>query len=320
VDGDGRRRDGGISVEARNGLDWFQSYDLIVKWMGDALRGRTLEVVGVPTGRIEEVFAFEPADVTVTSGRVDLMMRDDSGAIYHLEEQRDLRRSDLYRFAAYHFMAARRWGPVTDVVLASGEVFAGEKRLQTPSGTYAPLVVDFSERDGGRRLEEIRAAVRDGTFDRWLELVFLPLYGRERGRARSDLAEETIRFETELFRQGLIPSRLVAATLVLSNKMIDRDRLESLWEEVKMLDILEIAREKGREEGRVLGIDEGMAEMVLEGLAEKLGPVPSRIARGVRTVGDRNALRALLRQALRCATFEEFEKSLERLVEDSPRS
>ena len=63
-----------------------------------------------------------------------------------------------------------------------------------------------------------------------------------------------------------------------------------------------------------------MAETVLEALAEKLGPAPFRIARGVRAVGDRDALRALLRQALRCATFEEFEKSLERLVEDSPRS
>jgi len=63
-----------------------------------------------------------------------------------------------------------------------------------------------------------------------------------------------------------------------------------------------------------------MAETVLEALAEKLGPAPFRIARGARAVGDRDALRALLRQALRCAAFEEFEKSLERPEEPSSQA
>ena len=38
------------------------------------------------------------------------------------------------------------------------------------------------------------------------------------------------------------------ATLIIGNKMIDKETLNELWEEIKMLDILELAREKCEEE------------------------------------------------------------------------
>ena len=48
-----------------------------------------------------------------------------------------------------------------------------------------------------------------------------------------------------------------------------------------MLDILEIAREKGLEEGKAQGIEEGSIqtarEMLLDALIEKFGVVPSRV-------------------------------------------
>ncbi len=48
-----------------------------------------------------------------------------------------------------------------------------------------------------------------------------------------------------MFQQDRIPKRLIAATLIMANKLIDKQRLEHLWVEIKMLDIIEIAREKG---------------------------------------------------------------------------
>ncbi len=255
-------------MESRNGTDYAQNYDVIVKWLADALRGQTLDVLGLKTGRIEEVFGFEPADISVTSGRVDVMVRDEDGDLYHIEEQRNLRKSDMYRFAAYHFMGARQWGArITDIVLASGEVYAGEKSVITSSGKYTPIVIDFSLRDARKRLREIRAAVENGTFENWLELVFLPLYGKETGTIRGDIVEQVIRFETELFHAEHISSKLLAATLVMSNKLIDKDRIQELWEEIKMLDVLDVAREKGIEEGRSIGVQEGKALGVQEGKA-----------------------------------------------------
>ena len=310
----------------KNGLDYSQNYDVVVKWVADVLKGQNLDVIGVSTGRIVDVFGFEPVDIKVEAGRVDLMVRDDAQRHYHVEEQRNLRRKDMYRFAAHHFAAAKRWGDgVTDIVLASGEVYAGDKRIVTASGEYSPLVVDFSRKDGARRLAEIREAAKKGEFDNWLELVFLPLYGKETGRSRCELVEQVIRFETELYRCELVPARLLAATLIMSNKLIDRQRLEQLWEEIKMLDIIEIAREKGleegREEGRKEGLKEGlkegqyqgMQELLMEALIEKFGLVPPRLSEKIRRIDNGDVLKALFRQVSKCGDLDRFEEFFKRL-------
>ncbi len=307
-------------MESRNGSDCDQNYDVIVKWLAGALQGQTLEVLGLETGRIEEVFGFEPAEIKVTSGRVDVMLRDDREHIYHIEEQRNLKKSDLYRFAACHFLGAKQWGTkITDVILGSGDVYAGEKKIVTSSGTYSPAVIDFSQRDGFRRLEEIRQAVADGTFANWTELVFLPLYGKKTEKAQSDLAEKVIKFETELHRAHKMPVNLLAATLVMSNRLIEKERLRELWEEVKMLDILEIAREKGMEEGKPIGIQEGKSigiqegevlgmlknsrEMLVDALIARFGLIPQHVSERIRNTDTRDVLKGLFYQVFRCGSL-----------------
>ena len=217
---------------------------------------------------------------------------------------------------------------MTDVILASGDVYTGQKSIETASGTYTPLVIDFSKRDGEKRLREIREAVKAGTFNNWLELVVLPLYGKEKGRVRGKLAEDVIRFEKELFDSGKISARLLAATLVMYNKIIDKERLKEIWENIKMLDILEIAREKGIEEGETIGMAKGetigMAkasrDMLLDLLFEKFSVVPAHVSSRIRKMAYLDGLKALFRQALKCPDMETFEAILERMSEaDSPR-
>jgi hypothetical protein len=207
-------------------------------------------------------------------------------------------------------MGAKRWGDgVTDVILTSGRVYGGEKRIVTASGEYRPVVVDFSERNFAKRLEEIREAADKGSFDDWLELVFLPLYGRETGERRYELVERVIRFEIELVRAERIPARLLVATLIMSNKLIDKDRLKELWEEIKMLDILEIAREKGFEEGR----SEGVKDMLMDALKEKFGLVPPYLSEKIGKIDDQAALKSLFKQVFKCSDLEEFEEVFKRL-------
>jgi hypothetical protein len=283
--------------------------------MAAALRGETLEVLGVKSGRIEEVFGFETADIPVKAGRVDIMARDDAGDLYHIEEQRDMTRADMCRFAAYHFFEAVQWENVTDIVLASGEVWAGKKEggrvIRTKSGKYEPVVIDFSGRDGEKRLEEILEEVRAGTFGRQLELVFLPLYGKETGKARSMFAEKVLHFEKELYRAEKIPVTLLAATLVMSNKFVDRERLKAFWEEIKMLDIFEIAID----EGKALGILEARRETVSDDLIDRFGVVMPQILDRVKAVQNPDVLKMLHRQALKCQNLQEFESALNQLLE-----
>lgn len=325
-------------MEEKNGTDYSQNYDLVVRWFADVLRGETLEVIGVKSGRIEEVFGFEPADIKVMSGRLDVIVRDENGEIFHIEEERNLEKSNMYRFGAYHFLGAKQWGPnLTDIILASGEVWAGKKEkegrvITTRSGRYAPVIVDFTERDGRKRLEEIREAVRAGEFDRWLELIFIPLYGKYRGRERSLFVEEVLRFESGLCKAGKISHRLLAAALIMSDKFIDRKQLEALWEDIRMLDIIEMAREKGLKEGKDIGMEEGkdiglkegkdiglkegkeesVKEMVVEALIERFELVPARMSEQIRGVQSPDVLRGLFRKAVRCGSLEEFGVFLEK--------
>ena len=303
----------------QNGTAYAQNYDVIVKWMAAVLQGETLDVLGVPSGRIEDVFGFEPLDIAVQAGRVDVMVRDDTNTYYHLEEQRNLRKADLYRFAAYHFHAAKQWGPkVTDIILASGDVSVGTTEIMTNSGRYAPIVIDFTQRDGRQRLAEIRQAIQAGTFESWLELVFLPLYGRETGMTRSELVEEVLHFETELYHADQLSARVLAATLILSNKLIDKQVLRQMWEEIKMLDILDIAREEGlkegKQEGKTLGLQEGMREMLIEALSDRFDIVSVRISEHIRAIRNLDVLKSLFHQALKCQSLQEFETLLQKIT------
>ncbi len=207
-------------------------------------------------------------------------------------------------------------------MLASGDVYKGEKRLQTPSGAYAPLVVDFSARDGEKRLEQIRQEVAAATFDQWLELIFLPLYGKLKGRRRADLVEKVIRFESQLLQQNQISKRLLAATLIMVNKLIDKARLEQLWEVIKMLDIIEIAMEKGRQEGldkgknigiqegKSLGIQEATRTLLVDALIEKFGILPSRVPEQIHRILNADVLKSLFRQVFKCDDLNQFEMAL----------
>ena len=157
--------------------------------------------------------------------------------------------------------------------------------------------------------------------------------------------EAVVRFEVELFRANKISARLTAATLILSNKMMDKKRLKAMWEEIKMLDIIEIAREKGIEEGKIIGIVEGKSlgiqegldrgkslgiqegldrgkslgsmeiarEMLLELLLEKFGIVPVDMQEEIVRIDSLFSLKSLFRQGCRCNDMEAFEGMLRRV-------
>ena len=118
--------------KGKNGLDYAQNYDLVTKWMLEVFKEQTLEVLGIKTGRIKEVFSYEPAEIIVKLERLDIIIRDELDGYYHLEEQRNLAIDDMYRFASYHFQVARQVKQnITDIILTSGNVYKGQKVIET---------------------------------------------------------------------------------------------------------------------------------------------------------------------------------------------
>ena len=95
-----------------------------------------------------------------------------------------------------------------------------------------------------------------------------------------------------------------------------------------MLDVLEVAREKGMEEGiklgRALGIQEGKTLAALEtsqkylliAISEKFGFLPTRIAVQVRKIQNQDTLHDLVSQVFRRADMAAFENVLRQVVAD----
>ena len=69
-----------------------------------------------------------------------------------------------------------------------------------------------------------------------------------------------------------------------------------------------IAMEKGVEQGLQQGMLEDAREMVLEALEERFGVIVPDLAERIRGIKDREALRKLLRLAVRAGSWEEFEE------------
>ena len=83
-----------------------------------------------------------------------------------------------------------------------------------------------------------------------------------------------------------------------------------------MLDVLEVARDKGLEEGIEAGKTLGMVEMLLSALFEKFGVVPSRVSSQIRKIDNKDTLDVLFRQVFRCADMAAFENVLRQVVAD----
>jgi len=72
-----------------------------------------------------------------------------------------------------------------------------------------------------------------------------------------------------------------------------------------------IGMEKGMQKGIEKGLLEEGREMVLEALDERFGQVPDDVSNAVAKIEDRDKLKILHRQAIRCASMDEFRKSLD---------
>jgi len=295
-------------VYGKNGLKYQQNYDAMIKWIAKEFSGKTLEIFGVKTQAITDVFTLEPVEIHVHAGRLDIVFKDVANEYYHCEEQRNLVIDDLYRSSIYHFQSSRQLGnAVTDILLISGEPYNGPHTIETRSGSYKPIIIDLTCKDGYSRLNEIKKDIQQNNYESLIELLFIPLYGKEKGQKRSQLAINVIDFEIELLKKDKIYQNLVFATLIMCNKLVDKDTLKKYYEEVKhMLDILEIAQEDGMQKGMQLAMRKNLIEI----LRNKVGAVPSYLVEKINDIEQTEQLSNLVVQASNCNDIIWFERQL----------
>jgi hypothetical protein len=139
--------------------------------------------------------------------------------------------------------------------------------------------------------------------DAIIELIFLPLYGKANHK---ELAEDVLAYEVELCRANKMSELILAATLIMSNKILDNETLNKIWKEIKMIDIFAFAHEKGEKEGEKKGIKNALFTI----LESSIGKIPENIADKVNTIVHESTLLDLLKIAPRCKGFGEFERAL----------
>jgi hypothetical protein len=251
-----------MNIGGKDGLGYMHNYDLVFKIMAKAFTGETLDVLGIKTGKIVGVFGDEPITIEVKEERVDVLLVDEDGVHYQLEEERGLSHDDIARFAYQHFYVYRQIKKknLRTIIIASGEV-TKNTTIETDIGSFKPTVVNLAERDGPEKLEEMK---RKGLTNR-VELVFLPMYGVH-GKNREDFSKDVLLYAKELYEQNKIELELLGALVVVSNKVLSKEVLRNIWKELSMLQAFKLAEEIGEEKGKLEEKRETAREMLQDNL------------------------------------------------------
>lgn len=246
-----------------NNINYLQNFDAIIKWLSNAFTGQTLEALGISTGKIVEVRGLEPITLSVKQERVDLLLKDEEGNFYHIEEERNLSRRDVARFAAQHFLISEqiKSDNLTTIIVASGQV-TPLKQWATKSSSFAPVIINLEERNG----EELLATMQKKEKINPVELAFLPMYG-VKSKTKEEFAKDALVYAKDLYLNEKISLELLAATVIMSNKFIPLDVLKAIWEEVSVLQVFKHAETIGEEIGEAKKAREIAKEMLKENMS-----------------------------------------------------
>ena len=207
----------------------------------------------------------EFAEVETRDDFVDLLFWLEDRSILHIEEQTGLSEEDLFRFARYDMKIINLYRvPVHTVVLSP--FFArdgGMRGFTMGSLSYSVNHVVIHDRNADEVLERVREELLAGRPIHELELIFVPLMKSR--LSIPDLLLETIKLEKKIVDET-IQSKVIALTLLVSNKLVEPELLEKIWKEVAMLNIFKYAEEKGEEKGEKKGIEIGLVKGREQGL------------------------------------------------------
>ncbi|PWR75581.1 DUF4351 domain-containing protein [Methanospirillum stamsii] len=215
---------------------------------------------------------------------VDLIFRLENGDILHIEEQTSLTEEDLIRFAHYDLRIFSKYHVRIHTVILSPACSKKDSFfIDTGCLHYTVTHQIIRGRNADEALERIKKEVANGNPVNELELIFVPLM--ESRLPVQDLLFETIKLEKQIKDENL-KNKVIALTMVMSNRLVEAYLIEKIWEEIKMLKILKYAEDKGKEQGIVIGIEQGIEQGLEKGrteeklalierlLVKKFGPLP----------------------------------------------
>jgi hypothetical protein len=172
--------------------------------------------------------------------------------------------NDLIRFAHYDLRIFSKYGVrIHTVVLSPASSKLDSLIIDTGCLHYTVTHQIIKGRNADEVLERTHNEIAYGNPVNELELIFVPLM--ESRLPVQDLLLETIKLEKQIKDENL-RNKVIALTMVMSNRLVEADLLERIWEEIKMLKILKYAEDKGKEQGIVIGIEQGIERGIEQGI------------------------------------------------------
>ena len=270
--------------------------------------------------------------------KVHLKNGDEQWILVHIEVQGDEDEAFSLRMFRYFYRIFDRYGkPIVSLAIVTGPAnWKPEPKYQLKfydSGVEFQYLIS-------RLMDYDREALLAD--DNPMAIVVLAAQERERlrrrYRARYDVKWHLIRmlYQRNYTRQEIIDLfEFIDWVLQLNDK--DEERLQeeiNKLEEVNQMPYITSAErigiQKGLQQGLQQGVQQGLQQgvqqglqqgvqrgaleegqqSIIEALDERFGAVPTPVSDAILKIQDRNQLRALLRQAIRSASLEEFQRRL----------
>jgi hypothetical protein len=143
-----------------------------------------------------------------------------------------------------------------------------------------------------------------------LDLIFLPLTKSKNSKLQ--ILKDTVEIEKEIKCDISVKEKIIAMTLVLLDKFVERKEIEKIWEAIKILKFIEIAEEKGIEKGMEKGID-NLQSVIIDSIEIKYDNMPVKMLPIIKNINDPEILKMINRKVMKSETIEDVSNYLSQL-------
>jgi uncharacterized protein YuzE len=133
----------------------------------------------------------------------------------------------------------------------------------------------MSDKDGNKKMKDLKENIENKEKINYLDLIFLPLMNSNQKIV--ERVKETIELEEKLEVEQNLKNKIVALTIVLSDKFLNNKDMSELWEEYKMVKFFKYVEEQGKKEGKLEGKQEEAILILIRQIKAKFGEVDNEI-------------------------------------------
>jgi len=246
------------------------NYDFVFKDSFNLFKDNIADFLKVDLPGIVSYLETEFTEIETNTEKMDLNFTLEDGSILHLEEEIEISVDDLIRFASYDLKLYNRYRDnIRTIILCIKGYPASKAGFNCSSLSYNTTVVNMSDKNGKEKMKELKEKIENKKQINYLDLIFLPLMNSDETMVKR--VKKTIELEEKLEVDQNLKNKIVALTIVLSDKFLNNQDISELWGEYKMVKFFKYVEEQGEEQGErklfkklVKGNFEGSDESIFE--------------------------------------------------------